>query len=364
MGCKHMFAYGFKSPLHEMTETMATDFWNDSCSVYELTYALEYGAVGATTNPIIVGNVLKQDQARYDDRIKEMVRTMPEASEDEIAWKLNEEMAQTGAEMLLPIFETHHGRGGRISIQTNTKYYNNWQKLLDQALHFNTLAPNLHIKMPVTKAGVKAIEEATYHGVSINATVSFSVPQALAVGTAMERGLKRREAEGKDTSTMYPVCTIMVGRIDDWIKDVVKRDGIEIDSTYLEWPGVAIMKRAYQIYQERGYRTRLLSAAYRNDYQWTELMGGDIILTMPHPWIKRFNESSTKVEPRMIIPVDPVIVETLTARVPEFVKAYEPDGLLVEEFDSFGAVNKTLKQFLEGYEILVAMIREYMVEVI
>jgi transaldolase len=54
----------FKSPLHEMTETMATDFWNDSCAIDELTYALEYGAAGATTNPVIVGNVLKQDQAR------------------------------------------------------------------------------------------------------------------------------------------------------------------------------------------------------------------------------------------------------------------------------------------------------------
>lgn len=351
----------YKSPLHEMAETMTTDFWNDSCSIEELNYALEYGAVGATTNPVIVGNVLEQDRERYDDRINEMVSTMPTATEDEIAWKLNEEMAQKGAEMLLPIFEEKKGQGGRISIQTNTKYYRDWEKLLEQTLHFQTLAPNIQIKIPVTAAGVKAIEEATYHGVSINATVSFTVPQALAVGAAVERGLKRREAEGKDTTTMYPVCTIMVGRIDDWLKDVVKRDGIDIDDSLLEWPGVAIMKRAVTIYQERGYRTRLLSAAYRNDYQWTELMGGDIIMTMPHKWIKKFNESNTTVEPRMDIPVDPVAIETLAERIPEFNKAYEPDGMTEEEFDSFGAVNKTLKQFLEGYDKLVAMIREYMV---
>jgi len=351
----------FKSPLHEMAETMSTDFWNDSCSIDELNYALEYGAVGATTNPVIVGNVLEQDRERYEDRIREMVRTMPEATEDEIAWKLNEEMAQKGAEMLLPIYEARKGHGGRISIQTNTKYYRNWKKLYEQTMHFQALAPNIQIKMPVTAAGIKAIEEATYQGVSINATVSFTVPQALAVGAAVERGLKRREDEGKDTSTMYPVCTIMVGRIDDWLKEVVKRDGIVIDTALLDWSGVAIMKRAVKIYQERGYRTRLLSAAYRNDYQWTELMGGDIIMTMPHQWIKKFNESETKVEPRMDVPVDPVIIETLAAKVPEFNKAYEPEGMTVEEFDSFGAVNKTLKQFLEGYDKLVAMIREYMV---
>lgn len=351
----------FKSPLHEMTETMKTDFWNDSCAIDELTYALEYGAAGATTNPVIVGNVLKQDGERYDERIKEMVGKMPDATEDEIAWKLNEEMAQAGAEMLLPIFQENKGKSGRISIQTNTKYYRNWHKLLEQAIHFSTLAPNIHIKMPVTSAGIKAIEEATYGGMSINATVSFTVPQALQVGAAVERGLKRREDEGKESNTMYPVCTIMVGRIDDWLKEVVKRDEIEIESEYLDWAGVAIMKQAYRIYRERGYRTRLLAAAYRNDYQWTELMGGDMIMTMPHPWIKKFNESGTPVVPRMETPVDPLILKTLAEKVPEFVKAYEPDGLAVEEFDSFGAVNKTLKQFLEGYDSLVAMIREYMV---
>jgi len=305
--------------------------------------------------------VLKQDKARYDDRIKELVATMPEATEDDIAWKLNEEMAQTGAKMLAPIFEASNGHKGRISIQTNTKYYRNWKLLFEQTMHFSTLAPNIQVKMPVTKAGVKAVEEATYEGVSINATVSFTVPQALAIGAAVERGLKRREAEGKDISQMHPVCTIMVGRIDDWLKEVVKRDGIDINEDYLNWAGVAIMKNAYRIYQERGYRTQLLAAAYRNDNQWTEFMGSDVAMTMPHKWIKKFNESNVKVEPRMQIPVDPQIIETLAAKIPDFVKAYEAEGMTEEDFDSFGAVNTTLKQFLEGYDELINMIREYMV---
>ena len=73
------------------------------------------------------------------------------------------------------------------------------------------------VKIPVTKAGVTAIEEATSRGMSINATVCFTVPQAIAVAEAVERGLKRREAEGRETSRMGPVCTIMVGRLDDWL---------------------------------------------------------------------------------------------------------------------------------------------------
>jgi len=51
----------FKSPLHETVSTTQTDVWNDSCSIKELTYAIENGAVGATTNPTIVSNVLNQE---------------------------------------------------------------------------------------------------------------------------------------------------------------------------------------------------------------------------------------------------------------------------------------------------------------
>ena len=107
----------------------------------------------------------------------------------------------------------------------------------------------MQVKAPVTAAGVKAIEEATYHGVSINATVSFTVPQMIAVAEAVERGLKRREAEGLDISRMSPVCTMMIGRIDDWMKVLVKRDGIDIDPACLDWAGIAAFKKAYGIYQ-------------------------------------------------------------------------------------------------------------------
>ena len=85
------------------------------------------------------------------------------------------------------------------------------------------------VKIPVTRAGIAAIEEATAQGISINATVCFTLPQCIAVAEAVERGLRRREAEGKDIASMGPVCTIMVGRLDDWLKVVMEREGISVD---------------------------------------------------------------------------------------------------------------------------------------
>jgi len=353
----------YKSPLHEMADTTPTAFWNDSCSLSELQYGLEYGAVGATTNPVIVKEVLKKEMNSYKDRIIQLIREMPTASEDDIAWGLNEEMAVAGAKILEPIYEASKGQKGRISIQTNTKNYRNAELMLQQALRFHKLAPNIQIKMPATKAGIQAFEEATYHGVSINATVSFTVPQALAVAEAVERGLKRREAEGHDTSLMHPVCTIMVGRLDDWMKALVERDGIIIDPECLEWAGVAVMKNAYKIYQEKGYRTQLLAAAYRNHYHWSQFIGADMSLTITHSWIKRFNASNITVENRIDTPVDPKIIAQLSTHIPDFNKAFQPGGMTAEEFETYGATCRTLLQFLGGYDELIAIIRGIMITV-
>src|SRR3954447_4945032 len=208
----------YKSPLHQMTQTTCTCLWNDSASPAELGYAIEHGAVGATCNPVIVVDVLKREMHLWKDRILELIRTMPAATEHDIAWRLVDEMSVTGAALLKPTFEAHKGRNGRLSVQTDPRFYRDPDAIVRQAEHFNQLAPNIIVKIPVTAAGIPAIEEATYRGISINATVCFTLPQCVAVAEAVERGLTRREKEGKDIATMGSVCTIMVGRLDDWLK--------------------------------------------------------------------------------------------------------------------------------------------------
>lgn len=275
-----MEATKYKSLLHQTVTTTVTDYWNDSCSVEELTYAIEHGAVGATTNPTIVLGVLKKEMHLWKDRIYAIIRENPTWNEEQITWKLIEEMAVRGTELLRPVFERERHRKGRLSIQTNPQFYRDADAIVEQARHFDTLAPNIQVKIPVTKAGVRAIEEATYYGVNINATVCFCVPQALAVAEAVERGLQRREAGGMSIAEMRPVCTIMIGRLDDWLHVLEKRDGIIVTPGVVDWAGIACLKKAYGIFKQRGYRARLLAAAYRHHMHWSELIGGDVVLTI------------------------------------------------------------------------------------
>lgn len=351
----------YKSPLHEMGETTPTDYWNDSSSISELEYGLEHGAVGATTNPVIVVNVLKKDYADWENRICEIIEEIPTSTEDDIAWKLIDEMAGKAAPYLMPIFEESQGKKGRLSMQTNAKFYRDADAMVEQAKHFAEVIPNLNVKMPATAAGIRAMEEATYQGISVNATVSFTVPQAIAVAEAVERGMKRREAEGLDVERMAPVCTIMVGRVDDWLKVVANKENIITNQDYLEWAGVAVMKNAYRLYQERGYRTRLLAAAYRNHYHWSEFIGGDVVCTIPYKWAKRFNGSDVTVKNRINTPVNEKLVQELYSKFVDFRRAYDPDGMKPEEFDSYGATARTLRQFIGGYVDLCQIIRDRMV---
>ena len=350
----------YKSPLHQMTMTTVTDYWNDSCSIEELTYAIANGAVGATSNPSIVLNVLKKEMYLWRGRILQIIQENPSWSEDQVAWKLIEEMAVKGAELLLPVFERQQGKKGRLSIQTNPANYRNWEAILQQALHFNTLAPNMQIKIPVTQAGIRAIEEATYYGVNINATVCFTVPQSLAVAEAVERGLNRRAAEGKPTANMAPVCTIMIGRTDDWMHVLEKRDSIALAPGTSDWAGIACLKKAYRIYLERGYRARLLAAAYRHHLHWSELIGGDITLTIPYEWQKLFNASDIEVIERMSNPVPARALELLYSKFPDFRRAYDVDGLSIPEFDGYAPTVRTLRSFTGAYHDVVAIIRDFM----
>ena len=355
-----MTPVSYKSPLHEMTQSTPTCLWNDSASIQELTYSMDHGAVGATCNPVIVLGVLKKEMNLWKDRISALIREMPTATEDQLSWQIVREISARSAALLKSTYDAHRGRNGRLSIQTDPRLYRNSDAIVQQAEEFSRLALNMIVKIPVTRAGIPAIEEATYRGISINATVCFTLPQCIAVAEAVERGLKRREREGKEIATMGPVCTIMVGRLDDWLKVVVEKENITIDPGHLEWAGVAVFKKTYQIFRQRGYRIRLLSAAFRNHMHWSEFIGGDVVVSPPYSWQVRFNASDIEVRPRIDNPVQPKIVEELVKKFADFRRAYEEGGLSVDDFDRFPPTRRTLRQFTAACADLNGLLRDYL----
>jgi transaldolase len=347
---------GAASPLGRTIAETPTDIWNDSCAIDELEYAIGFGAVGATANPTIVVDVWRKDPQGWAARARELSVTNASWTDVQLAWAIVEDMSLRGARLLEPTFRAGDGRTGRLSIQIDPTLWRTPGRMLEHGLHLHGLAPNLLVKFPTTTRGIETIEEATFRGVSVNCTVSFTVAQALAAADAIERGLRRREAAGLRIDDMGPVVTLMVGRLEDWLRLQAERDGIVADPAILPWSGVAVFKRTYRLFQDRDYRARLLGAAIRHQYHWSELIGGDVAITMPHVWARRFNASDVPVVPRMEVPVEPVIVEALGHHFPDFKRAYDADGLSVDDFDAFPPTVRTLRAFISSYRDLLDLV--------
>jgi transaldolase len=93
---------------------------------------------------------------------------------------------------------------------------------------------------------------------------------------------------------------------------------------------------------------------------WSELIGGDVIISPPYKWQLRFNASGIDVVERMQHPVDPRIVSELTRTVHDFRRAYSEDGMTIAEFDAFPPTVRTLRQFISACHDLDHLVRDFM----
>ncbi len=349
------------NPLLVAAQSMPTRLWNDSADPGELAQSIAWGAVGATCNPAIALAAIRKRPDVWGARLAGYARRNPAASEAALGWMAVEELCREGARLLEPTFEASGGRDGRMSIQTDPRLARDRDALVEQAVRFSGLAPNMIVKIPATRVGIGAIEEVTFRGVSVNATVSFTVAQAVAVAEAVERGIERRRAAELPEVELGSVVTIMGGRLEDWVRDVALARGELLPPGAHEWAGVAAHKAAYRIFRERGYRSRLLAAAFRNHLQWSELQGGDLVVSPPFEWQERIQAAQLPVASRIDEPVPAEALDALLDGVDDFARAIDPDGLTIDEFDDFGPTRRTLRQFLDADAQLDALVRDVLV---
>lgn len=301
-------------PALRAARTSPTALWNDSADPIELAELIAIGALGATCNPLIALAALQVHSGVWEPPLREIALSNPTASNSKIGWFTIEALSINGAKLLENAFAEHHGRNGRVSVQRDPRLFRNAKALVAQAEHRARLASQIIVKIPATRVGIDAMREATFRGVSVDATLSFSVAQVVAVGEAVEDGLTRREDAGFDGSTMGVVCTIMGGRLDDCLRISAVRTGVLIDPGYFDWAGVAALKRAYHFFVGPGLRTWILSAAFRNRMEWSELIGGDLVVSPPFDRQRRINENRFAAASRIDVPVEDRIVNSLYDR--------------------------------------------------
>ena len=215
---------------------------------------------------------------------------------------------------------------------------------------FHSWAPNITVKLPVTAAGLRALETCTAAGIPITATVSFTVPQVIAVAEYYRRGLRKAREEARIPGKCFAV--IMIGRTDDYLRDCCRDSGLGISETDIRQAGLAVTKHAYKLYKERGYEAKLLVAAHRGKHHMTELVGADFVMSIHPIHQKLFMTEKMPREMRMNHDIAEDVLKRLMKSA-EFRKAYEEQGMVPEQFIGYGATQRTLSQFSEsGWKLL------------
>jgi transaldolase len=258
----------------------ATSWWHDSGDPDELSLALANGACGVTTNPILTIQALRANPEHWRPVIGSLDSKL---SGEEKAIALMRAVACQTAARLLPQHTVSGGEQGYVCAQVNPNKAGDRESMLAMARRFHAWAPNIAVKLPVTAAGLDVLEECTAAGITVTATVSFSVPQVIAVAERHRQGVLRAQAAGIKAGRCFAV--IMIGRLDDYLREVAMDTRCALSEADIRQAGLAVVKRAYAIFQQRGYAAVLLVAALRGAYHMSGLAGaGPSVLRWPAPW--------------------------------------------------------------------------------
>jgi transaldolase len=212
-------------------------------------YITELSVTGLTSNPTIFDHAIKNSSA-YDAAIREK---LSEGKSDEaLFFELALEDITRAATQFQPIHKQTEGVDGWVSLEVSPLLAHDTASTLTAAkdLHARAAQPNLFIKIPGTKEGLPAIEEAIFAGIPVNVTLLFSREQYLAAAEAFLRGVERRIDAGLKPA-VGSVASVFISRWDAAVMD-------KVPDLLRDQLGIAIAKRIY-----KGYRSLLDSPRWQ-----------------------------------------------------------------------------------------------------
>ena len=229
--------------LHDLGQSL----WLDNISRGLLTsgtlsrYIAELAVTGLTSNPTIFDLAIKNGDF-YDDAIRK--KALVGKSGEALFFELALEDLTQAADLFRPIFDATGGVDGWVSLEVSPLLADDTAGTVKAAaqLHARAQRPNLFIKIPGTRAGIAAIEEAIFSGVPVNVTLLFSREHYIAAAEAYMRGIERRIAAGRDPG-VASVASIFVSRWDVAVKDKIP-DGLR------NRLGIGIATRTHKAYRD------------------------------------------------------------------------------------------------------------------
>ena len=277
-------------------------------------------------------------------------------------WRVFIEVAARGADILSPIFEATGRQCGQICCQVDPRDMTDTAAMVAQARRVHSARPNIMVKMPGTKEGIEGVRILTAEGIPTNVTLGFTVAQLLAVGEAAQKGLSDAQATGTDLRNWRSCAVMMLGRYEDHpiFREQAGERGIALTDADLRWAGIAVFRKAYRLFRERGYPSKLMGASMRlgpvvdgasRVWHLEKLAGAEAVLTVFPNIFEAFLRAyeDLPLVPAVDEDVPGDVLERLS-RIPYFVQAYDENGIAPDQFVNHPALQATAASFSDAME--------------
>ncbi|ARF58372.1 transaldolase family protein [Streptomyces gilvosporeus] len=350
-------------------DTLTKKRWRDQLDCFLCPSEPDRSLVrGITTNPSLVAQSVMASPESWRQDIQELIRYQLTPDVESTFALVYEEALRRAAREMLPMWQASNGRYGWVSGQLDPRLMLNADLMLEQALRIARISPNLMVKVPGTRQGYEVIRQLVARGISINSTLSYTVPQFTACAEAVETGLKKAHEQGIDTGRWRAVFTHMIGRFGanpDLRYEAAIR-GIELSQTDVRWGEVAILKRIHTLIQENGHPLKpLLSSLEVDDpakgsstlsMHLEQTAGGAIAYTCKPRFVgdvlRREDELAAFDEHAIDQAVPADVLEKLLW-LPSFHRAYDPTGMDPEEFAHYGSFIATYAEVMANTRKLI-----------
>ena len=338
--------------IHEETPTR---MWINNPSGDDTRRSIAAGAVSCTTNPSYCSKLLQTEPDYIRGLIDHTVKEIKD--NDEAAEQVYHLASARILEMFRPLYDQSGGTIGFVTIQDDPRCDDDADHIVDMTMRCLQLGPNFMTKIPVIASGVAAIEELVARNIPICATEIFAVSQAIHMCEVYERAAQR--------SGKYPpfYLTHITGIFDQYMAEVVKAEKIGIAPEILAQAGCVIARKEYRIVKERGYHAVLLGGGARGTHHFTEFVGGAMHITINWSTADELIAANPPVVSRIDAPTPNEVVEELRAKIPGFRRAFDEDGLALQEFANFGPLMFFKTMFMNGYVRLLDEVAERRAEI-
>ncbi|OHE65821.1 MAG: hypothetical protein A2Z99_19345 [Treponema sp. GWB1_62_6] len=342
-----------KRYFHRVHEETPTRFWINNPTLEQARSAIDAGAVGCTTNPSYVSKLFGSP-----DDFKAVTRAIDmfvpyEKNDSIVAAKVQAHMVGRLSDEFMPLYRSSEGTKGFVTIQGDPFTETVARKIIDEGIDNRKIGDNVIIKIPVTEPGIEAIEFFVDRNIPTMATEVMGLPQAISICEAY----KAASAKSGNKPVFY--VTHITGILDDFFKNQIKEKGLAISAEAVKYAGLSVAKKEYALLKERKYPGVLLGGGARKLEDFTELVGGDLAVTIN--WTgtaETLIEQDKPVVPRIGAEPDAALVAELKAKLPGFNAAYEIDGMKPSEYYDYGAVELFRNSFMKGWKELVTLVAE------